>query len=176
MLAHPNIHLLLKTESREAIAGVRFDRMIFTGPIDEYFDYCHGPLPYRSLRFEMRHERDASFQDVAVVNYPNEHSFTRVIEFKHFSGQQSPGTTIAYEYPEAHEPGQNVPYYPVPKIEHRDQYERYLREAQQRAEKVIFAGRLADYKYYNMDQAVGRALHVFANNICNTNCAMAAAT
>lgn len=172
MLAHPNIHLLLKTEHREAIAGVRFDRMIFTGPIDEYFDYCHGPLPYRSLRFEMRHERDTSFQAVAVVNYPNEHSFTRVIEFKHFSGQQSQGTTIAYEYPEAHEPGLNVPYYPVPRVEHREQYDKYLREAQRTDDRVIFAGRLADYKYYNMDQAVGRAMKVFSTEITGKGIAL----
>lgn len=162
MLAHPNIHLLLKTTHREAIAGVRFDRMIFTGPIDEYFDYCHGPLPYRSLRFEFRHEQEASFQEVAVVNYPNEHLYTRIIEFKHFSGQKSSGTTIAYEYPEAHEPNLNVPYYPIPRAEHSQQYVKYLRQAERINDKVIFAGRLADYKYYNMDQAVGRALSVFA--------------
>jgi UDP-galactopyranose mutase len=160
LLAHPNIHVLLKTDYCEAIEGERFERVIFTGPIDEYFHYRHGALPYRSLRFEMRHESGASFQEVAVVNYPNEHPFTRVIEFKHFSGQQSPGTTIAYEHPEAYEAGLNTPYYPVPKAEHREQHAKYLREAEQ-SPNVIFAGRLADYKYYNMDQAVGRALKVF---------------
>jgi UDP-galactopyranose mutase len=96
-----------------------------------------------------------------VINYPNDQEFTRIIEFRHFSGRWGGGTTIAYEYPEAHNPGANEPYYPVPREENREKYARYLREAQALAGRVYFAGRLADYKYYNMDQAVGRALKLF---------------
>jgi UDP-galactopyranose mutase len=151
----------LKSDYSRALDGVRFDRMVFTGPIDEYFDYLHGALPYRSLRFEVRHEARAGYQDVAVVNYPNEYLFTRIVEFKHFSGQSLPGTTIAYEYPDAYERGVNEPYYPIPREENRARYARYLQEANLLGGNVLFAGRLADYKYYNMDQAVGRALRLF---------------
>lgn len=161
LLSHPNIRILLKTSFKEIVGEVAFNRMIYTGPIDEYFNYIHGPLPYRSLRFELRHERSDQFQDVAVVNYPNDHLFTRIIEYKKFSGQVLPGTTVAYEFPEPHEPGVNTPYYPIPRDENRAKYELYLRESKALQGKVIFAGRLADYKYYNMDQAVGRALSIF---------------
>ena len=161
ILAHPNIHVLLKSEYSPALDSIRFDRMVFTGPIDEYFDYLHGSLPYRSLRFEFHHEPRTKYQDVAVVNYPGEHAFTRIVEFKHFSGQSLPGTTIACEYPEAYERGLNEPYYPIPREENRARYALYLREAKRREGNVLFAGRLADYKYYNMDQAVGRAFKLF---------------
>ncbi len=165
MLSHPNIRILLKTDYRGVAEEIAFSGMVFTGPIDEYFDYLHGALPYRSLRFEFRNEPTSSFQQTAQVNYPNEHGFTRITEFKQLTGQQSPRTTIAYEYPEAHEPGINEPYYPVPKTEHRERHDKYLREAQRINDGVMFAGRLADYKYYNMDQAVGRALKLF-EEIC----------
>jgi UDP-galactopyranose mutase len=161
LLAHPNIHVLLKTDSHEVLNQISAKRIIFTGPIDEYFGFVHGALPYRSLRFEFRHEQVERFQPVAVINYPNDQEFTRIIEFRHFSGRWGGGTTIAYEYPEAHKPGANEPYYPVPREENREKYARYLREAQALAGRVYFAGRLADYKYYNMDQAVGRALKLF---------------
>ena len=167
MLAHPNIRLLLKTNHREAIEGVRFKRLVFTGPIDQYFDHIHGPLPYRSLRFEFRHQPAGLFQAAPVINYPNEHNFTRIIEFKQLTGQTLRGTTVAYEYPEAYEHGINEPYYPVPREDNRDRYALYLREAQRLNGAVIFAGRLADYKYYNMDQAVGRALKVFDEQIAH---------
>jgi UDP-galactopyranose mutase len=161
MLSHPKIHILLKTEFREIAERVSFDRMIFTGAIDEYFDFAYGQLPYRSLRFEMRHELINRFQSVAVVNYPNEHEFTRIIEYKHFSDQDLPGTTVGYEYPQPHKHGENTPYYPIPREENRAQYSLYLKKAEGLKGKVFFAGRLADYKYYDMDQAVGRALKIF---------------
>ena len=166
LLSHPNIQILLKAEFRDVADQVKFDRMVFTGPIDEYFNYIHDPLPYRSLRFEFRHEPVTRFQNVAVVNYPNEYQFTRAIEFTQFSGQSLPATTIAYEYPEPHEAGVNTPYYPIPRGENQAQYSLYVQEAERLNGNVIFAGRLADYKYYNMDQAVGRALKVFDSRIC----------
>jgi len=161
ILAHPNIQILLKSGCSADVDGIRFGRMVFTGPIDEYFNYLHGALPYRSLRFELRHEPRTEYQDVAQVNYPNEHLYTRIVEFKHFNGQNTPGTTIACEYPDAYERGLNEPYYPIPREENRARYALYLDEAKQLRGKVVFAGRLADYKYYNMDQAVGRALKLF---------------
>ena len=167
MLSHPNIQILLKANHADVSQHVKFDRMIFTGAIDEYFNYIHGPLPYRSLRFDLRHELVNQFQAVSVVNYPNEYQFTRVLEYKQFSGQNLPGTTLAYEYPEAYEPGVNTPYYPIPREQNREKYSLYQREAEKLNGSVIFAGRLADYKYYNMDQAVGRALKVFAEQINN---------
>lgn len=165
MLSHPNIHVMLKTPYREIAEEIDYKRMIYTGAIDEYFQYMHGALPYRSLRFELRNEPVTRFQSASVVNYPNEYEFTRAIEFKQFSGQDLPMTTLAYEYPEAHEPGVNTPYYPIPRSQNQDQYALYAKEVEKLNGRVIFAGRLADYKYYNMDQAVGRALKVFSSSI-----------
>lgn len=162
MLAHPNIKLFLKTKYSDVADQIQYERMIYTGPIDEYFNYIHGPLPYRSLRFDFRHETmEGFYQDAPQVNYPNNHLFTRVVEYKRMNPQLHSGTTLGYEYPEAHEPGVNTPYYPIPREENRALYERYLKETEKLKGKVLFAGRLADYKYYNMDQAVGRALKVF---------------
>jgi UDP-galactopyranose mutase len=167
ILSHPNIQVLLKADFRDVADEITFGRMVFTGAIDEYFNYIHGPLPYRSLRFELRQEPVSRFQTAAVVNYPNEYEFTRVIEFGHFSGQTLSETTIAYEYPEPHDPGVNTPYYPIPRGVNQEKYSLYAREAEKLNGRVIFAGRLADYKYYNMDQAVGRALKVFDSKIAS---------
>ena len=161
MLSHHNIKVLLKADWREVEGEVCFDRMVFTGPIDEFFGYLHGPLPYRSLRFELEHHPRLYVQEVGQMNYPNEYPYTRITEFKHLTGQDYlPHTTLAYEYPEAYEPGKNEPYYPVPKEENEERYQLYLKEAE-RLKAVIFAGRLGDYRYYNMDQAVARALKLF---------------
>jgi len=165
MLSHPNIQILLRAKFRDIANEVQYERMVFTGAIDEYFDYIHGPLPYRSLRFELRNEPVTQFLSAPVVNYPNEYQFTRAIEYKQFSGQNLPVTTIGYEYPEPHQPGVNTPYYPIPREDNQAQYSLYQREAEKLNGRVIFAGRLADYKYYNMDQAVGRALKVFSDKV-----------
>ncbi len=169
MLFHPRIKVLLNTDYREIIGDIHFNRMIYTGPLDAYFDFIHGPLPYRSLRFECRHERSDSYQNVAVVNYPNEHAFTRILEWKHMTGQRTEGTTITLEYPQPHVAGQNEPYYPVPRDENQESVNRYRTEAERLHSTVLFAGRLADYRYYNMDQAVGRALSLFEKEITEHN-------
>lgn len=161
MLAHPSIQVVLGEDGKKAIDQVAAKNVLFTGPIDEYFDFAYGALPYRSLRFEFRYEQVTRFQPVAVVNFPNKELFTRILEFRHLSGQVADGTTVAYEYPQPHVPGETEPYYPIPKEENKEKYARYLREAQKLSGRVYFAGRLADYKYYNMDQAVGRALKLF---------------
>lgn len=165
MMDHPNIKVLLNTDYREIIDDVGFNRMIYTGAIDEFFDYVHGELPYRSLRFEFAYYEVEDYQEVGQVNYPSEYTFTRISEFKHMTGQRAYGTTVAVEYPQDYLRGQNVPYYPVPQEKNRERYNRYLKEAQKLRDTVLFAGRLADYLYYNMDQAVARALTLFEREI-----------
>lgn len=163
LLSHPNIRVLLGTDWKDIEGEVVFDFLAFTGPIDEFFDYMYGPLPYRSLRFSFEcidHLPGSHLQPVGTINYPNEHPFTRITEFKHLTGQVHGGSTLAIEYPEAYTPGRNEPYYPVPKAENQEKYILYQKEAV-KLKNVIFAGRLADYRYYNMDQAVARALKMF---------------
>lgn len=161
ILSHPNIRILLKTEYRDIANEVQFSRLIYTGPIDEFFDYKHGKLPYRSLRFQFEHHPMEQYQPVGQINYPNNYQYTRITEFKHLTGQNHRSTTIAFEFPETHRIGENDPYYPIPCDESREVLAKYRQEISQIDKTVIFAGRLADYQYYNMDQAVARALKVF---------------
>jgi UDP-galactopyranose mutase len=159
MLAHPKIKLLLKTDYREACAQVEFDHLIYTGPIDEYYEHCCGHLPYRSLRFEPETLAQEYFQPAMQVNYPNDYDYTRIVEIKHATGQQLPLTTIVREYPENFGPGRE-PYYPIPAPDAKSLYAKYADRAA--AEKnVSFVGRLATYRYYNMDQVAGMALAEF---------------
>jgi UDP-galactopyranose mutase len=157
MLAHPNIKIMLNTDYREIQDIIPYREMIYTGPIDGFFDYCYGKLPYRSLNFKHETLNEAVHQPQAVINYPNEHLYTRVTEFKYLTGQEHAKTSIVYEYPQA----EGDPYYPVPRPENAALYQQYkaLAEATPR---VHFVGRLATYKYYNMDQVVAQALAVYA--------------
>ncbi len=161
ILNHENIDVETDLSFSDAESTVSFDDLIYTGPIDEFFDYTHGELPYRSLRFEFEHFNEPYYQSATQVNFPNAHDYTRITEFKHATGQQTPGTTVAREYPQAHIREVNEPYYPIPLDANQRLYEKYAREVGMAGAHVTFAGRLADYKYYNMDQAVGRALAVF---------------
>lgn len=166
MLDHPNIDVRLGCALGDLGSGDRWRRMLYTGPVDAYFDYAEGPLPYRSLRFESIYQDGPTVQPVAQVNFPNAHAYTRITEFRHMTGQaDAPGTTHFVEYPTAHVPGQTEPYYPIPRPENRAHLERYARLVTKEAPHVLFAGRLADYQYYNMDQAVGRALALFDKEI-----------
>ncbi|HEX8618735.1 MAG TPA: UDP-galactopyranose mutase [Thermoanaerobaculia bacterium] len=166
MTNHPNIKILLNTDYREVLDGIRFKRMIYTGPIDSYFDQMHGQLPYRSLRFDFKTVDQEWHQEVGTVNYPNEYDFTRITEQKYLSGQKLPKkSTIIVEYPQAYEWGKNEAYYPIPRDENRELYEKYAAEVTKLNGSVLFVGRLADYKYYNMDQAAARALKVFEDEI-----------
>ncbi len=164
LLDHPHIEVETGVDFEQARDAFRFDRLVYTGPIDAFFDYLHGPLPYRSLRFDFVHHEAPFFQERTQVNFPNAPgdgpAYTRITEFKHATGQRVPGTTVAVEYPQAHVPGENEPYYPIPLEANRERFARYAAEAARLA-SVTFAGRLADYQYYNMDQAVARALRVF---------------
>ena len=155
MINNSLISLALTTRYEDIPPGT-FDRLIFTGPIDEYFNHMFGSLPYRSLRFEFEtHEREF-FQPVAQVNYPNDFDFTRITEFKHITGQHHSKTTIAREF--SCEAGD--PYYPIPNDENGQLYRQYAKEAE-KLSTVHFVGRLATYKYYNMDQVVAQALKTF---------------
>ena len=157
MLDHPNIDVLLGVDYCEARDAYPHDHLVFTGPIDEYFGYRFGKLPYRSLQFEHAQLDQEQFQPVAVVNYPSpatEH--TRITEYKHLTGQQSPRTSITYEYPAA----EGDPYYPIPRPENQALFKRYEALAMVQPD-VSFVGRLATYRYYNMDQVVGQALATY---------------
>jgi UDP-galactopyranose mutase len=153
MLDHENITVELGTDYRDALERVFANELIYTGPVDGYFDYAFGKLPYRSLDFKFETHDRAQHQQAAVINHPNEHAYTRVTEFKYLTGQKSSKTTLVYEYPT----DGGDPYYPVPRAENQALYKRYQQLAQ-RTPGVHFVGRLATYKYYNMDQCVAQAL------------------
>jgi UDP-galactopyranose mutase len=156
MLNHPNIKIMLNTDYHEVVKFIPFKEMIFTGPVDEYFDFKFGKLPYRSLEF--KHDTLNKEQHLAapVVNYPNEHAYTRITEFKALTGQSHPKTAIVYEYPQA----EGDPYYPIPMPENAELYAKYKKAADE-TPGVHFVGRLATYKYYNMDQVVAQALTLY---------------
>jgi UDP-galactopyranose mutase len=153
MLAHANIKIMLNTDYREIEQVVPYGEMIYTGPVDEFFDYRFGKLPYRSLEFRFVTYERSVFQDAPVVNYPNENLYTRCTEFKYLTGQEHPKTSVVYEYPR----GEGDPYYPVPRPENAAMYREYEELAKLTA-NVHFCGRLATYKYYNMDQVVAQSL------------------
>lgn len=168
--ASPEIEVHLGVDYETAKNRWNHRHLVFTGPIDVYFDRCFGPLPYRSLEFE--HEsftaeelvarepisgKPGHWQPAMQVNYPgSEVPFTRVVEMKHATGQQIGTTTIVREYPKAWTP-EDEPFYPVPAADAKALYQRYA-ELASREENVTFAGRLATYRYYNMDQVTGMAL------------------
>jgi UDP-galactopyranose mutase len=156
MLDHPRIKVLLQTDYREVMDAIGFKELIYSGPIDEFFDYRFGKLPYRSLTFKHETLAVERFQPVAVVNYPNEYAFTRITEFKHMTGQKHEKTSIVYEYPQ----DEGDPYYPVPRKENAERYTRYQELAREMPE-VHFVGRLGTYRYYNMDQIVGQSLTMY---------------
>lgn len=156
MLAHPKIRVMLNTDYRDIVDLVPWRHMVYTGPVDLFFDHCYGKLPYRSLEFHHETLPLAQFQAVGTVNYPNDYAFTRISEFKHITGQSHAATSVVYEYPRA----EGDPYYPVPRAENAALYKKY--EALAKAlDHVTFVGRLATYKYYNMDQVVGQALAAY---------------
>lgn len=160
MLQQPAISVLLNTDYRSIIKEFKFKRLVFTGPIDEYFDYLHGPLPYRSVHFEYEtlpcdSLPGGTYQPTGTVTYPNDYDFTRVAEFKHFTGQTHPLTTIVRQYPK----DSGEPYYPIPNEETKALYQKYAALAE-KEKNVWFVGRLANYQYFNMDQVIEKALEL----------------
>lgn len=156
MLANPLITVRLGVDALAIPAAERPRRMVFTGPIDAYFGHAYGALPYRSLQFRHVTLDQPWVQDVGTINFPQDQDYTRVTEVKHLTGQTHDCTTLTYEYPSA----EGDPYYPIPRPENEALFKRY--EALARAEEdTWFVGRLATYRYYNMDQVVGQALATF---------------
>ena len=156
MLDHPNIHIMVNTNYKEIIGEINYKKLIFTGPVDEYFDYRFGKLPYRSIEFKFETLDQENFQQTGTINYPNDYAFTRITEFKHLSGQKHHKTSIVYEFPKA----DGDPYYPIPKPDNAALYKKY-HDLTVQMENTYFVGRLATYKYYNMDQVVAQALSTF---------------
>ena len=157
MLDHDNITIQLGTDYREIKDAVPYREMIYTGPIDEYFDFRYGKLPYRSLEFRHETHEMEVFQPGPVINYPNDHDYTRVTEFKYLTGQKHPKTSIVYEYPQA----EGDPYYPIPRPQNAELNSKYQALVDETA-GLYFVGRLASYKYYNMDQVAGQALTLYS--------------
>ncbi|MEH1814004.1 MAG: UDP-galactopyranose mutase [Nostoc sp.] len=156
MLNHPNIKVMLNTDYQEIQKAIPCREMVYSGPVDEYFDYRYGKLPYRSLDFKHETHNTSVFQSAPVINYPNEQLYTRVTEFKYLTGQEHSKTSIVYEFPKA----EGDPYYPVPRPENQEIYKKYKVLADE-TPGIYFVGRLATYKYYNMDQCVAQALSVY---------------
>jgi UDP-galactopyranose mutase len=158
MLSHPNIKILLNCDYREVRGMIPHKELIYTGPIDSYFDFRFGKLPYRSLEFQFETLNEQRHQEVAVINYPNDYAYTRVTEFKHLTGQEHAKTSLVYEFPVA---DNGDPYYPIPQPQNAALYKKYEALADATA-GVHFAGRLGTYRYYNMDQVVAQALTLYA--------------
>jgi UDP-galactopyranose mutase len=156
MLSHENIRIMLQADYKDIVKNVQFKHLIYTGPIDEYYDYRFGRLPYRSLEFKFETLDMERFQATGTVNYPNEYAFTRITEFRHLTGQHHHKTSIVYEFPKA----EGDPYYPIPRPENAELYKKYQTLAAAEPH-TSFVGRLATYKYYNMDQVVAQALTTF---------------
>jgi UDP-galactopyranose mutase len=156
MLSHPNIKVMLNTDYKEIVDVIPYKSMIYTGPIDSFFNYCYGRLPYRSLEFRFETHDVPVFQQTGTINYPNEQAYTRITEFKYLTGQIHNKTSIVYEYPQA----EGDPYYPIPRPENAEIYKKYQRLANAMT-NTYFTGRLATYKYYNMDQVVAQSLSLF---------------
>lgn len=154
MLEHPNIEVRVGTDLDAVAGSIEYDHMIYSGPVDAFYAYRFGKLPYRSLEFAHEHLADQEkIQDVGTINYPMSEDFTRITEFKHLTGQSATGTSIVREFPRA----DGDPYYPIPRPENEALFKRYQALADEE-KKVTFVGRLAQYRYYNMDQVVAAAL------------------
>ncbi len=156
MLSHPNIKIMLNTDYKEIVDVIPYKTMIYTGPIDSYFNYCYGRLPYRSIEFKFETIEADVFQPTGTINFPNEHPYTRITEFKYLTGQKHHKTSIVYEYPQA----EGDPYYPIPRPENAEIYKKYQGLANGMT-NTYFTGRLATYRYYNMDQVVAQSLALF---------------
>lgn len=156
MLSHSNIEVKLNVDFLKNKNEFDYENLIYTGCMDEFFDYKFGLLPYRSLRFEFETFNQEYYQDYLQINYPNEYDFTRIVEIKHATGQKIDKTTIVYEYPMA----EGDPYYPIPRKENEELYQKYKAEAE-KIKNAFFVGRLVQYKYLDMDQVVRESLNLY---------------
>jgi UDP-galactopyranose mutase len=161
LLSHKNIEIVLNTDYKKITNDIKFKKLVYTGPIDYFFDYKFGKLPYRSIRFEYRNFEMENYQPAAQINYVNlSENYTRVVEHKYLSGQKARNTTVSFEYPV----NNGEPYYPIPTEANRKYYLEYLSESK-KLKNVHFIGRLAEYQYYNMDQVVANTLKIFKNMV-----------
>ncbi len=156
LLDHPNIHIMLNTDYKDVVDEINYRTLIYSGPIDAYFDYCFGKLPYRSINFKSQTIDSENYQPTGTVNYPMSQAYTRITEFKHLTGQKHGKTSIVFEYPTA----EGDPYYPIPRKENTEIYNQYKTLAESEP-NTFFTGRLGTYKYYNMDQVVAQSLTLF---------------
>lgn len=156
LLDHPNINIMLNTDYKDVVDEINFRTLIYTGPIDAYFNYCYGKLPYRSIDFKSQTIDTENYQATGTVNYPMSQAYTRITEFKKLTGQQHKQTSIVFEYPTA----EGDPYYPIPRKENLAVYNKYKALATDEP-NTYFTGRLGTYKYYNMDQVVAQSLSLF---------------
>lgn len=161
MLDNKNIHLLLNVDYKEVIESINFDHLIYTGPLDYFYDFKYGDLEYRSLNFIRKFFKKESFQSSAVINYPNNYDYTRITEYKKMTGQEHAGTSIHEEYPVEYIRGRNEPYYPILDENNLSMRELYINETL-KEDKITFIGRLAEYRYYAMDDIVEKSLKVFS--------------
>ncbi len=181
MLSHPNLEIMLNTDFNDVFSmdfqrgivsykGEEFKgKIIYTGELDELFNYKFGKLPYRSLKFVFKTIEKEFFQKAAVINYPNDYNFTRITEYKHITNQKSKFTTYSEEYPQHYDrtvPGKNIPFYPIPNLKNHELYERY-RRLTLKFKNILLLGRLAEYKYFNMDLVIKSALNLFDEGINN---------
>lgn len=162
MLNHPNIRVQLNTPFK-TFKG-EYDRLFYTGPIDEFFDYKYGELGYRSVHFELEEHNKPYYQNNSVVNYPSNYDFTRIHEYKYYLDDKSDKTVIAKEYSAKFELGKNERYYPIPNEENKQLYQKYFQEVK-KLQNTYFLGRLGDYKYYDMDKAIERSLNILKGSI-----------
>ncbi len=160
MLDHENITVLLDTAWTDVKAEYRNCRIFYTGSVDELMDWRFGELPYRSVELDFREYDREFFQPCAVVNYPENYDFTRITEYRYFLGDRSPRTVVSFEYPTACRRGVNEPYYPIAGEEHMALHDRYVEAARAEYADIHVLGRLGDYRYYDMDKAVARALNL----------------
>ena len=156
LLDHSNINIMLNTDYKDVVDEISFKNLIYTGPIDAYFDYCFGKLPYRSINFKSQTIDSENYQPTGTVNYPMSQAYTRITEFKHLTGQKHTKTSVVFEYPTA----EGDPYYPIPRKENMEIYNQYKTLAASEPD-TFFTGRLGTYKYYNMDQVVAQSLTLF---------------
>ena len=165
MLDHENITVMLGADYFEVRDLFKPKLLVYTGELDRFFDYAYGKLEYRSLRFECRTYDVEYYQPVAVVNYPNDYDFTRITEYKYFLGENSEKTTVCFEYPKS----EGIPYYVVLTKENEEKREKYMKEVEklEKSGEYLFIGRLAEYKYYNMDQAIKMSMEKVKNWLKN---------
>lgn len=165
IINHKNIELLLNTEFKSVMNDIKYDKLIYTGEIDYFFDYIYGDLPYRTQVFDIKTYNQQYYQEITQLNYPNDYDYIRTTEFKHFYKQKTNKTSIAFEYSKPCIKEIDEPYYPIPQEKNEQIFQKYKKEAEKLDGQVFFIGRLAEYKYYNMDQIVGVALQLFEKKI-----------